>query len=231
MKGELVGVNAQIQTRFGLRQNTGIGYAVSSNQVRRFLPALKAAEGKLVPSGRLPGISVKARQDAPPVIEEVDDGSAAAEAGLKAGDVICGLDRAPIEESRDLGRALGRYPIGATVTLHVRRKGDDGKTSEHKCKLDIARHGKPYIGFKFKLRSARSMEVEVVEPGSPAAKAGVKKGDHLVGFVAGNRARPLRSRRLYYRLFRRLHPGVRIRLIFRRGKKNRIVTILVSERE
>ena len=38
LRGELVGINGQIMARFGNRVNTGIGFAIPSTQIQRFLP-------------------------------------------------------------------------------------------------------------------------------------------------------------------------------------------------
>jgi S1-C subfamily serine protease len=41
MAGEVVGINGQISTRFGLRSNTGLGFAISSRQIKLWLPRLE----------------------------------------------------------------------------------------------------------------------------------------------------------------------------------------------
>jgi serine protease Do len=228
LRGELIGVNAQIQTRFGLRQNTGVGYAISSNQVRRFLPALKEAEGKSIPSGRIPGIVLSTEADKPPVVKDVREDSRAAEAGVKAGDVICAVDKSPIETLREYASVLGRYPIGTDVSLRVRRPAEEGaEPVELSFPFEITKHGPPFLGFKFNLKSRSSLTIASVDEGGPAEKAGMKPGDRL---VAIGRVR-IRSRRVYYYLLRRIRPGMRLRVIVRRGKKNVALQLVVGERE
>ena len=229
LKGQLIGVNAQIQTRFGLRQNTGVGYAISSNQVKRFLPALEAAEGREVPSGKVGGIVLDALGDRAAVVKDVRAGSPAAEAGVRKGDVVYAMDNAPIEKVADSRGALGRYPIGADITLKVRRPDPPG---EHEFALKIAKYGPPYIGVTFLRKSRSSLKIEAVAAGSPAASAGIRKGDAIAGYVIGGRlARPIRSRRAYYLLMRHLRPGMTVPLIVRRGDTNIPVTLIVGERE
>jgi len=226
LRGELVGINAQIQTRFGLRQNTGIGYAISSNQVKRFLPALKDADGRVVPSGRIAGVVLGTDLDEPAVVKDVRADSDAARAGIEKGDVLVALDKAAIGSVRDFLSALGRYPIGAEVTLRVRR-GETGENGaeEHNFKIRIVRHGRAYLGFKFDLKNPRSLIIHSVSPGGPAAKAGVKPGDRLVGI---GRMR-IRSRRDFYRVLYRLRPGMTIPFIIRRGKgRPRAVRLVVA---
>jgi len=228
LKGELIGVNAQIMTRFGLRQNTGAGYAISSNQVGRFLPSLKTAEGKQVTGGRLAGLVLGAKLDEPAVVQAVDAGSDARKAGFKKGDVIFAFERAAVASVRDFNGVLGRYPIGIEVVLKVRRKGGAGQPEEqHTLKIAVSRYGRPYIGIKFSRKSHRSLAIGGVEPNSPAAKAGLKKGDVVVGL---GRSR-IRSRTTYYRLVYRLRPGITVPLMVRRGSRTVRVQLHVGERK
>ena len=225
LKGELIGVNAQIQTRFGLRQNTGVGYAISSNQVKRFLPALKVAEGREVATGKIQGLVLDHAPDGPAVIKAVRKDSDAAKAGLLAGDTIFALDNAPVSTIRDFAGALGRYPIGAEAVLKVRRKQPP---AEHAFKVTIGKFGRVYHGINFSFKSGNSLVVRSVDPNSPAARAGVKKGDVIIGL---NR-RPIRSRTIFRRFLTRFfRPGMRMQLILRRGKKRVGATITLSDQD
>jgi len=56
----------------------------------------------------------------------VEEGSAAAAAGLEAGDVITAIDGAPIEAAGDLKAAVAARQPGDAIRLTVRRAGDDG---------------------------------------------------------------------------------------------------------
>ncbi|MBI3112201.1 MAG: PDZ domain-containing protein [Ignavibacteriales bacterium] len=57
------------------------------------------------------------------LVEEVDEESAAAKAGIKAGDVLVQIGKKKIDEIRDVSRALGAYDEGETVEVEVLRKG------------------------------------------------------------------------------------------------------------
>ena len=48
MAGEVVGINGQISTRYGLRSNTGLGFAISARQIAMWLPLLEQAAGCLL---------------------------------------------------------------------------------------------------------------------------------------------------------------------------------------
>jgi serine protease Do len=228
LRGELIGVNAQIQTRFGLRQNTGVGYAISSNQVQRFLPALKDAGGTQVRSGKLPGLVLENGADKPAVIQEVKDESAAAEAGLKAGDRIRSIDTSPVGDVRDVLSALGRYPVGVEVALKVERPGEGkgARPTEHTAKLTIAEYGRATLGFKFDRKNSRSMAVGYVDKNGPAAKA-LKVGDVITGLHLGRARARFSSRSRFYRVMRMLRPGQAVVLIVRRKGHRRPVGVRI----
>ena len=57
------------------------------------------------------------------LVEEVDKESAAAKAGIKAGDVLVQVGKRKIDEIRDVSRALGAYDEGEMVEIEVLRKG------------------------------------------------------------------------------------------------------------
>ena len=63
MAGHMVGINGQIATRWGLRSNTGLGYAISARQIRLWLPRLAQANGGDVPHGRLSGVEFETSEE------------------------------------------------------------------------------------------------------------------------------------------------------------------------
>jgi S1-C subfamily serine protease len=97
MSGRVVGINGQISTRFGLRSNTGLGFAIGAKQIRLWLPRLEAAGGEEVRHGRLVGLDLRApdagRRGA--VVADVAEGSVAAAAGFRPGDAIVARAGAP----------------------------------------------------------------------------------------------------------------------------------------
>jgi S1-C subfamily serine protease len=54
-------------------------------------------------------------------IRRVEPGSPAADAGLKPGDIVVGLDKIPTDTPRNLALAIADHCCGPTVTLEVRR--------------------------------------------------------------------------------------------------------------
>jgi S1-C subfamily serine protease len=63
--------------------------------------------------------------DSGAIVERVEPGSAAAEAGVRRGDIIVALGDAPVENSGDLLGALRDYRPGDTVDLTVVRDGGE----------------------------------------------------------------------------------------------------------
>ena len=57
------------------------------------------------------------------LVSSVDEGSPAAKAGLKAGDVIVKLDGKPVGDASDLGGAVARLEPGTPATITVQRDG------------------------------------------------------------------------------------------------------------
>lgn len=175
MKGELIGVNGQIETRWGLRANTGIGLAVPANQIKRWLPHLKKAEGKNVPRGHLPGIQWAAprAENVPGApVKNVARGSRAAAMGLQAGDIIIAAAGQDVWNVARFRSILGGYPAGSAISLRVRR-------NETTRQLEVKLQRPPKAGFKLGVaeKDKRRIAVEEITDGSAADKADLREGD------------------------------------------------------
>ncbi len=128
--GRLVGINTAILAPAG--GNVGIGFAVPSNiaratmeQIVRFGEVRRGQLGVTVQT-LTPDLAVEldARGLAGAVVAEVRRGSAAARAGLRAGDVIVAVDGRPIDSSAELRSRIGLTTVGDTVELTVLRNGE-----------------------------------------------------------------------------------------------------------
>ncbi len=178
--GEVVGINGQISTRYGLRSNTGLGFAISARQIGFWLPLLEAAGGGEVKHATLAGLGFESRNRETPesvVVKDVADGSAAAAAGFLPGDRIVALDDAAVANGHRLAGLLGIYPDGQRVSVLVRRAAD-----EVRLDLVLAAARRCRIGLELgRPRGADLLPVvDGVEPGSPAEVAGIVAGDVIV---------------------------------------------------
>ncbi len=123
MSGDVIGVNAQIQTEDNSTSsdNAGVGFALPIDAVKKVADTYIA--GGKVQHAYL-GISVgDTNDDSGAQIERVVSGSPADSAGLKAGDVITSLDGNPIRTSDDLTAAVAAKAPNDKVTIVVKRGG------------------------------------------------------------------------------------------------------------
>jgi serine protease Do len=200
--GAVVGINAQIFSRSGGYQ--GLAFAIPINV------ALKVKD-QIVATGRVEharlGVTVQdlsqslaqsfglARPDGA-LIANVAAGSAAATAGLMAGDVITEVNGEPIVRSGDLSSRISLASPGETVRLKVWR---DGSAREMPVKLGRAedRAGSPaqpdsevqpgQLGLKLRPLTSAEQTLARVPGGlliegvtGPAARAGLMPGDVLL---------------------------------------------------
>jgi S1-C subfamily serine protease len=147
LRGEVIGVNAQILTRQGVPANIGIGFAIPANIVRRVAPVLMETGAYQWPwlgvgvsnIGLLIMQANELDNQQGAYIDEVVRGSPAGEAGLQGttrtvnvdgldvpvgGDIVVAVDGRPIENSNDLLVAIAQKNPGETMELTVLRNGE-----------------------------------------------------------------------------------------------------------
>ncbi len=195
--GEMVGVNVAI--RAGAQ---GIGFAIPvDNMIKVVSGLLRQRRRALAYDGLCCRDRLEPGSDAPVrtvVVERVEASSPASVAGVKAGDQLVEIGAVAVASTIDLERGLLDKKPGDSLSLLVRRTGQ-----EHRLELTLAspdRHvraaGHDLAWQKLGLQLASisadqvtqanrqlqgGLEVTAVQPDGAAAKAGIKRGDILVG--------------------------------------------------
>ncbi|MCG8156110.1 serine endoprotease DegQ [Brenneria goodwinii] len=196
LNGELIGINTAILAPGG--GNIGIGFAIPSNmaqnlaqqlvefgEVRRGLLGIKGSE---MTSEMAKAFKVDVQRGA--FVSEVLPQSAAAKAGIKAGDVLTSLDGKPISSFAELRAKVGTTAPGKTVKVGLLR---DGKQMEVSVVLDNsnttttnaetlypALQGASLTDGQLK-NGSKGVQIDNVTKDSPAAQIGLQKGDIIIG--------------------------------------------------
>jgi serine protease Do len=151
-EGRLVGINTAILSRTG--GNMGIGFAVPANLARYVMDRL-VTEGK-VTRGYL-GINPQhLSRDLAKLFHLPDESSgvlvggvypdsAAANAGLKDGDVILEFNGKKVSDPPALQLIVAQTPPGSKVNLHILRSAESGKPSEKNISVTLAELPKEYL--------------------------------------------------------------------------------------
>jgi putative serine protease PepD len=126
--GHVLGLNDQIETNSG--SNAGVGFAVPSNTAARV--AAKIIAGKAVRHSFL-GVHLNATGNGA-TVAQVQAGSPAASAGVRAGDVITAVNGTTVTSTDQFISVVDGYAPGDTVTLTIT---GGGQTSQIKVKLGV----------------------------------------------------------------------------------------------
>jgi S1-C subfamily serine protease len=120
--GQVVGINGRVSLRDRGRVNIGVGYAISSNQIKYCLPDLRA--GLVVQHGTLNAL---VRDDQDPkwpggirvTFHQLLMPSCASEAGIQVGDALVEFQGQKVWEANDFLRQISVLPKGRRVSLKV----------------------------------------------------------------------------------------------------------------
>jgi putative serine protease PepD len=121
--GKVIGVNSQIASDSG--GNEGVGFAIGVDTVKKVTTALAA--GEEVDHAYI-GVSLENGSQGPRVAA-VSDGSPAAKAGVRVGDVITKIDGQAVRTADDLRGEIDNLEVGKRVTLTVERSGSEHQLS------------------------------------------------------------------------------------------------------
>lgn len=117
MNGRIIGINGRGSFEERGRVNVGLGYAISINQIRRFLPALRS--GGVALHGTL-GATVRAAGDRV-IFDAIQDFSPAERAGIRLGDQLLAVGGRPIRTINEFNNAIAVLPADWPVVLDLIR--------------------------------------------------------------------------------------------------------------
>jgi Do/DeqQ family serine protease len=200
--GEVIGINTAI-----VSAGQGIGFAVPVNMAKKVITDL-IKTGKVTRGWLGVGIqpmtpdlakSFGLKENEGVLISQVMKGSPAEKAGLKEGDVILEMDGQKFDDHRQLQRMIGETPVGKTLEFTVIRdqkrltvkvtigempsEEKVAKATEQKSDLGInVQKLTPQLAERLGLPEAKGVLVSKVDQRSPAARAGLRKGDVIIEF-------------------------------------------------
>lgn len=201
LRGELIGINTAILSRSG--GNVGIGFAIPVNMARGIMAQL--VRYGAIKRGMLGISTYEVSPDIAQVyrlpnahgalVTQVVAGSAADHAGVKIGDIITSINGTAVHTPTDLRNAIGLLRVGNQVELDLLRDGKPQRVRAVIAEAPVptsASHQPTDINKG--LEGANLIDapglggalVRGVEPGSPAAQAGLRSNDLIIGVNQAN---------------------------------------------
>jgi putative serine protease PepD len=119
LQGQVVGINSAIATAGESSGSIGLGFAIPIDQAKRVAQEILDTGAATKPVLGVRGNANAQSSGGGAALSEVDPGSPAASAGLRAGDVVTKVDDASVESFADLIARIGAHAPGDTVTLTV----------------------------------------------------------------------------------------------------------------
>jgi Do/DeqQ family serine protease len=194
LRGELIGINTAILGPNG--GNVGIGFAIPSNMVKNLVAqiiefgevhrGMLGVFGRSIDSDIAKAMDLKTTQGG--FVQEVTPGSAAEEAGIKAGDVITKVNGKVVKSFAELRGRIGSIGAGKKVKITVIRRDGEEKTFAVTLKrneaVDIeAKNIHPaFTGAKLENNTdGAGIKVSEVKAKSNAAYIGLKADDIIIG--------------------------------------------------
>jgi S1-C subfamily serine protease len=136
-KAEVIGMDTAATINGGLSGSTSRGYAIPIQRALEIVHQIEAGQGSTTvhigPRGMI-GVQVSALSTGTgATVESVTAGSPAERAGIRAGDVITGIDGQSVTTSDSLGALVKAHGVGDQVTV-MWRSGDG---SQHNARVTL----------------------------------------------------------------------------------------------
>jgi len=202
--GNVIGVNTAIYSPSG--GSVGIGFDIPASTAKLVVAQLKdkgavtrgwlGVQVQPVTAEIADSLGLKAARGA--IVDNPQDGSPAAKAGIEAGDVITAVNGTEIKDSRDLARTIATLAPGTSVKLDIVHKGDSKTVTLALGELPNERQAKagdgktqqtpgtPRLGLSLapsgEVQGAgqKGVVVTEVDPQGPAAQRGIQTGDVIL---------------------------------------------------
>ena len=205
LNGNVVGINTAIFSRTG--GNIGIGFAIPVNMAKKLIPQLRTGvvtRGFLgvsiqpVNESLAKELGLKDTHGA--LVSDVIDNAPAEKAGVKRGDVIVSINEKKIKSPRQLSMTAADLKPGSIAEVGLIRDGEKREVKLKVAKLpgskkEVAKAAKPTLqkdlGIKGQnltsevrkqigAKANKGVVITNVLPDSPAAAAGLRRGDVIV---------------------------------------------------
>lgn len=208
MNGNVIGVNTAIFSPSG--GSVGIGFDIPASTAKLVVAQLKdrgavtrgwlGVQVQPVTADIADSLGLKEARGA--IVDNAQDGSPAAKAGIEGGDVITAVNGTAIKDSRDLARTIATLAPGTSVKLDVFHNGGsktvtlalgelpnerqaqgNGKAGDGQAQPDA---GTPRLGLSLapagdvQGAGQKGVVVTEVDPQGPAAQRGIQTGDVIL---------------------------------------------------
>jgi serine protease Do len=201
--GNVIGVNTAIFSPSG--GSVGIGFDIPSETVKMVVAQLKdkgrVTRGWLgvqiqpVTADIADSLGLKKAEGA--MVDEPQNGSPAAKAGIESGDIIAAVNGTPVKDARELARTIGTLAPDTSVKLDIIRQGQAKTVSltlaempNQQAKADTdgatATGGMPHLGLTLAPAAdvsgsgGKGLVVTAVDPDGPAAEQGFQQGNVIL---------------------------------------------------
>ncbi len=236
LDGKLVGINGRIATRYMNRVNSGVGYAIASNQIQKFLPKMmKGGKKGKINHAQINGLrfSRDHQNGKGALIAGVTVNTTAGEAGFQPDDLVIQINEYPIpSRTRYLG-VIGTYPEGARCTVTILRDGNkknlevvlDPYRKSSSSSLRPRTRGGAYLGVSLEDQE-NGVLITYVRPGSPADNSDLVPDDVILKFNGV----PLEHRIDLLNRIRAHRVGDKITLLILRDGKEKKIKVTLGKR-
>ena len=249
MKGEVVGINSQIYSRTG--GFMGLSFAIPIDVAMEVQEQLRL-HGR-VSRGRIGVVIQEVSKElaesfglskpAGALVNSVEQGGPADQAGIEVGDIILKFDGKAVDRSSDLPRLVGNTRPGTRSTMEIWRKGSSrdiavtlGEMQEDRV-ASAPRSARPSektvnrLGFTVSNLTAeqkRDIKIDhgvLVEDVRSNARAAVRPGDVITALTSKGQTTEITSASQFSKLVTEIDRNTTLTLHVRRGEGNLFVTV------